>query len=56
MRCMSMHLNCVEGTTLPLTTLHVRGEAGGLGQTQLACKGCHRGNKKVSDFMGTCGR
>jgi len=47
MRCKSMHLNCVEGTTLPLTTLHSRGEAGG--QTQLACKSCHRGNKKCED-------
>jgi hypothetical protein len=53
MRCMSMHLNCVEGTTLPLTTMHLRGEAGG--QTQLACKSCHRGNKEVSDFIGTVG-
>jgi hypothetical protein len=54
MRCMSMHLNCVEGTTLSLTTaLHLRGEAGG--QTQLACKSCHRGNKKVSNFIGPVG-
>jgi len=51
MRCMSMHLNCVEDTTLPLATLHLRGEAGG--QTQSACKSCHRGNKKVSNFIGT---
>ena len=53
-RCMSMHLNCVEGTTLPLAALHPRGEAGG--QPQSACRSCHRGNKKVGRFHTGCGR
>jgi hypothetical protein len=48
-----MHLNCVDGTTPPLTAaLHLRGEAGSVGNSsgraQLACKSCYRGNKKVS--------
>jgi Fungal Zn(2)-Cys(6) binuclear cluster domain len=50
-RCMSMHLNCVDGTTPPLTAaFHLQGEAGGGsgGRAQLACKSCYRGNKKVS--------
>ncbi|KAF8479795.1 hypothetical protein DFH94DRAFT_631579, partial [Russula ochroleuca] len=51
-RCMSMHLNCVDGTTPPLAaTLHLReaGGGGGGGRAQLACKSCYRGNKKCED-------
>jgi hypothetical protein len=44
-RCMSMHLNCVDGTTSPLAALHVPGNFGG--RVQLACKNCRRDNKKV---------
>ncbi|KAH9995377.1 hypothetical protein BJV74DRAFT_330599 [Russula compacta] len=46
-RCMSMHLNCVDGATMPLTALHWQGKSGG--RAQLACKNCRRDNKKCED-------
>lgn len=46
LRCVSMHLNCVHGATLPLTTLQPRGKSGK--RAKLACKNCRRDNKKVS--------
>ena len=44
-----MHLNCVDGTTLPLAAFHLQGNSSGLGRAQSACKNCRRDNKKVSN-------
>ncbi|KAI9454439.1 hypothetical protein F5148DRAFT_427603 [Russula earlei] len=46
-RCVSIHLNCADSTSLPVTTYHLQGPSGR--RARSACKKCRQDNKKCED-------